>query len=709
VQLRSEANLEGVLAAASTKMGVRPTHVYHKVLPGFAARLSGRQRSTLLADSRVLAIHPDQPVQLAADPQPVPPGIRRVGAKASAIRRVDGSDPRLDVDIAILDTGIQAGHPDLRVVGGKNCTPSGDGWDRDRHGHGTHVAGIAAARDNGFGVVGVAAGARLWSVKVLDHHGNGFNSWLVCGLDWVATRADPNNAAVPRIEVANMSLRTAGADDGNCGLTNGDLLHQAICRLNRAGVTAVVAAGNDSKDAADWVPAAYDEVITVSALADYDGRPGGLAARPAGCSVPDDAFAGFSNYGRDVDLIAPGVCVRSTFKGSSYTRMSGTSMATPHVAGGAALYHLHEARAGRKRPTPPQTLAALRSTASGKWRVTTDADARHEPLLNVASFDIAPGFRIGATPLTQVRRAGQKAAFDVWLARLGGFSGKVAFDVSGQPAGSSWSFVTPPFGGGKSWRRLSIALPSSAPPGTHKIEVTARSAGQEARRLTVTLHIEGGVLGAAGAPRVNLRSGVVTGRVALPLRVTWAAVSGAQRYELQVRRDGGAWTQVKLGSATATRVDRTAWPTSIYRYRLRVKKGGTWGKWLLSPASFATPRYAGEEVRLRGSWTSYANSRTYSERPAYSKQSGARARLDFVGRSVSWIATKGPTRGKARVYIDGVLVARVDLYASTRRHRRVVFSRSWASQRSHRIVVEVVGTKGRPRVDVDAIVVVSSS
>ena len=150
----------------------------------------------------------------------MPPGVKRVGSLQNNQRT--GSN--LNVDIAIVDTGIQPNHPDLNVVGGYNCTGGGTGdWaDGTSFGHGTHVAGIAAAQDNGSGVEGVAAGARLWAIKVLTNSGLGYWSWVICGLDHVAGMDDPNDSSKPRIEVVNMSLAGGGFDDGNCGNSNGD-------------------------------------------------------------------------------------------------------------------------------------------------------------------------------------------------------------------------------------------------------------------------------------------------------------------------------------------------------------------------------------------------------------------------------------------------------------------------------------------------------
>ena len=177
-----------------------------------------------------------------------------------------------------------------------------------------------------------------------------------------------------------MSLGGSGTDDGNCGNTNNDAMHKAICRSVAAGITYAVAAGNDSKNAANSTPAAYDEVITVSALADFNGLPGGGAASTCRTDV-DDTFASFSNYGADVDIIAPGVCINSTWMLGGYNTISGTSMAAPHVAGGAALY-----MANNPAATPAQVKAALQSAGSTNWTNTDDPDGVKEPLLNVSTF-----------------------------------------------------------------------------------------------------------------------------------------------------------------------------------------------------------------------------------------------------------------------------------------------------------------------------------
>ena len=256
--------------------------------------------------------------------QTIPSGVSRIGLTTN-----EGAG----VGVAILDTGIDLDHPDLsgNLVANKTCI-SGTSTGDDDQGHGTHVAGTVAALNNSIGVIGVAPQAKLIAVKVLNSQGSGSYSTLICGIDWVTANASNYN-----IKVANMSLGGGGSSDNNCGNSNNDALHKAICKARDAGITFAVAAGNNASNASNTVPAAYnDAVITVSALADSDGQPDGLG--PNTSYGKDDTFATFSNYGSVVDLGAPGVSILSTLRGGGYTTMSGTSMSTPHVAGAAALY-----------------------------------------------------------------------------------------------------------------------------------------------------------------------------------------------------------------------------------------------------------------------------------------------------------------------------------------------------------------------------------
>lgn len=375
------ANVDSVAGKASTDYGVSVQHTYKAALKGFAAKIPPGQLAKIQADPNVAAVVQDEvvslPVENFAKPgnggpitqaQTTPTGILRIDGDLSSTVSGNGSGT-VNVDVAIIDTGIQTNHPDLNVVGGKNCS-TGSSY-ADGHGHGTHVAGTVAAKDDANGVVGVAPGARLWAVRVLNNSGSGTTSSIICGVDWVTANAGT-------IEVANMSLGGSGGNS-NCGSLF-DPYHNAICNSVAAGVTYAVAAGNSSADANNFRPATYPEVITVSALADFNGEPGGGAASTCRADV-DDTFADFSNYGADVDIIAPGVCILSTWLSGGYNTISGTSMASPHVAGAAALY-----KASNPGATPAQVKTAIQNAGNLNWNTATDPDGNPEKLLNVDAF-----------------------------------------------------------------------------------------------------------------------------------------------------------------------------------------------------------------------------------------------------------------------------------------------------------------------------------
>jgi subtilisin len=352
-------NPAGVANEHAAHFGVTPAFVYTHALHGYAARMSAAAATAIASDPRVLFVAPDRPVTAFGDPttsQVLPTGIDRIDADRSSTRSGDGRGS-VNINVAVLDTGIDAAHPDLNVVGGTSC----------RNGaldvrHGTHVAGTIGALDNSIGVVGVAPGARLWSVRVLNK-GGGTDADVICGIDWVTgtrTDGDPSND----IAVANMSLGGKGSDDGNCGLSNKDAMHLAICNSVAAGVTYVVAAGNSGTDIQGETPAAYDEVLTVTAVADFDGKPGAAAASTC-FTADDDTRAFFSNFATlagDIahTIAAPGVCILSTFPGDQYGIGVGTSMAAPHVAGTVALC----IAAGECTGTPAQIIHRVLADAA---------------------------------------------------------------------------------------------------------------------------------------------------------------------------------------------------------------------------------------------------------------------------------------------------------------------------------------------------------
>jgi subtilisin family serine protease len=323
VVLRDDAPDPGAVAA---RHGLKAGHAYGQTIKGFATQVATGRLAELAADPQVSFVAED--TLLSFTGQTTPTGVERIRALQ---KRGDGS--AVDADVAILDTGIDPRHHDLNVAGGYDCTSKDRSAWADDTGHGTLMAGVVGAKDDRSGVVGVAPGARLWAVKVGGPKG-AKTSDLICGLDWVAARS-------ATIKVASLSLSGPGADDGDCGRTRKDPLHRAICRATAAGVLSVVAAGNEGADLAGSIPAAYGEVLTVTAMADYNGRPGGGAAPTCRPGI-DDSAADFSNYtaigSADTGhvIAGPGVCIDSTAMGGGYATVSGTSPATPHVAGTVA-------------------------------------------------------------------------------------------------------------------------------------------------------------------------------------------------------------------------------------------------------------------------------------------------------------------------------------------------------------------------------------
>jgi len=281
-------------------------HVFNSMVQGFAAKFSEKEIAKLKNDERVDYVEKDRYVVLGppswvgggdddgSTGQETPWGITRVNGAADGTGKVAW----------IIDTGIDLDHPDLDVDATRSYSVFTTGRDKDpddNNGHGTHVAGTVAALDNDEGVVGVAAGATVVAVKVLDARGSGSYSGVIEGVDYVGANGSSGDAA-------NMSL----------GGPTSDALDDAVLSASQNGIVFAIAAGNDSDDANNYSPARVNgtNVFTISAMDDTD------------------TWAYFSNYANPpVDYCAPGVDVKSTWKDGGYNTISGTSMASPHAAG----------------------------------------------------------------------------------------------------------------------------------------------------------------------------------------------------------------------------------------------------------------------------------------------------------------------------------------------------------------------------------------
>lgn len=398
--------------------------IYQHALKGMSVWMQEGQLNALKQDPRIAYVVED--MVRSIDAQSIPTGIQRIFANTNPEIAIDGVDDyRVDVDVAVIDTGVDFQHPDLNVVGGVNCynwwpfsascVSGGD----DDHYHGTHVAGTISALDNGDGVVGVAPGARIWAVKVLSSSGSGYSSQIIAGIDWVTAHADT-------IEVANMSL-------GGSGFSQAE--YDAIQGAVNAGIAFAVAAGNDDADANNYSPGGFDNVLSVSALADFDGIPGGLGASTCRTDQ-DDTLADFSNWGSQIDVAAPGVCILSTYpiEQGTYGTISGTSMASPHAAGSLALL------ASANNPNSASDVYALYNTikSAGNYNWTDDSgDGIQEPLLDVSNTAIFDPVLI---PGSSGPNQAPTAAFTFTTADLVATFTDASSDSDGSIAAWSWDF-----------------------------------------------------------------------------------------------------------------------------------------------------------------------------------------------------------------------------------------------------------------------------
>ena len=271
--------------------------VFNGGLNGFVADLSLKEITRLQASDEVEAIEPDRVVALGTCFTVVAPSLLTWNVTKTGYGDGTGKTAW------IIDTGIDLDHPDLNVdLARSRSFLSGSTSADDENGHGTHVAGIIGGKNNDIGVLGVASGASLVSLRVLDKDGNGSGSGILQALSYVSTNAKAG-------DVVNMSL---GED------TVSNILDNAVKSIAAKGIYVAIAAGNDSKAANLSSPARANaaNIYTVSAVDSLN------------------RFASFSNYGNDVvDFAASGVRIVSTYMGGKYARMSGTSMAAPHVAG----------------------------------------------------------------------------------------------------------------------------------------------------------------------------------------------------------------------------------------------------------------------------------------------------------------------------------------------------------------------------------------
>ncbi|HUG42433.1 MAG TPA: S8 family serine peptidase [Longimicrobiales bacterium] len=289
--------------------GTRAKHLYQASIRGFAADLTDRQLDEVRRHPDVAYVEMDR-FMTFAPPCGTPAGGPCEGdgggggeVKPWGVTRVNGGVSGATGTAWVIDTGIDLDHPDLKVdvARSANFVTKGKDSPDDGHGHGTHVAGTIAAIDNEIDVIGVAAGATLVAVRVLDNSGSGSYSGVIAGVDYVGANGSSG-------DVANMSL----------GGPPSQALDDAVLKASQNGVRFALAAGNDGADANNYSPARVNgtNIYTISAIAS------------------SDCLTSWSNWGNPpVDYAEPGASILSTKKGGGTTTMSGTSMAAPHAAG----------------------------------------------------------------------------------------------------------------------------------------------------------------------------------------------------------------------------------------------------------------------------------------------------------------------------------------------------------------------------------------
>jgi subtilisin family serine protease len=715
------------------EIGFKTRHRFANAMTGFSARLTPQQAAELAADAKVASIRPARRFRIAA--QTVPVGIERVKALQTG-----GGSADVDADVAVLDTGIgpkdgngdplpmgPAGKPELNIAGGINCFD--DPWTErneaelhpghwaDSHWHGTHVAGTIGARDNDVGTIGVAPGARLWAVRVFEGS-RGTEGSIVCGLDWaIATWADPGQ---PDIDVINMSIQGPRIDqhedcDEVLDDPFGDPIQQGVCRATAIGISVVAAAGNQGYDANLSSPGGYDQVISVGAMSDFDGAGWGAAGND-GCAPGerDDTYASYSNFGRDIDIVAPGTCVASTYpdaSGDAIADSSGTSMAAPHVTGAVARYLADNPGTSTERMRRLVRAAGRmdwEARSDPHWSGIDDLDAPNRVLdvraltgpEMLRSWVYHASFKVSGTSTTRNTR--------VDVQRGGGYAGMANLDLTGLPgAVGSHRFENDSLSGLTGLgTNLRLDLELDGPEDEYDLGVVVNGPGVSpfSRGLALTVDRSGPVIRDL-APRIRDSKALLSQQGAAQTYLRWDAsdaVSSVAKVRLQRKIGTGAWRDAGTSGASSALV--TLKPGQANKFR--VKAADSLGNGSTSDVATARLSIRDSESAqwfqpATGDWRTQPATKAYGGSLLLAKGATESLATSFRGKAVALAGAVGPGRGSFRVRIDEGAWTTVSLKTKKAGQRRVVWSRELQGGPHS---VEVQGLSGQSALDAILIV-----
>ena len=544
---------------------------------------------------------------------------------------------------------------------------------KDDHGHGTHVGGtIGASTDNGVGISGISQGAKIMPLKAGTSDGRLTTAAIIEAIYY----ATDNGATI-----INMSFGGSGQSA---------LMISALNYADANGVSLFASAGNSGNGNMSY-PAGYEHVIGVGATTNKDTK------------------ASFSTYNSSVDISAPGQHVYSTMPtyavglnsygyGRNYDFLSGTSMASPTAAGVAALL-----RAQNPALTPAQVEQAMKDSADDLGAAGRD-DKFGQGRVNAlkALGDDSVGTSPSAITGTVTINSG--AAFansrNVTLSNSAESSGAQVSEMRFRNDGAAWS-AWEPYASTKSW-----ALPVGD--GNKNVEAEFKDSDGATTQVSDTIAVD------TAAPSTSLRAPRISTKVTKTTRfkIRWAGrdpapASGIAVYDVQYKVGGGAWQNWKTGT-TATQAYFTGQPGLNYIFRVRATDRAGNVSRFSSKKRTIVPFDNNTGIRRRrgfGRVQSFSGSGYYLNTIRFSTRSNDYIAYRFTGRRVYLISTRRRNGSKAKIYVDGKYVRRINTYSKRTRNRQVVFSKRFSRERTH--TLKIVNIGNRRRLDVDGLAVLS--